>query len=75
MMLTWSLLQDLVLPMALRMGVQLGVFTTINGHEVEGTTTQEIAEKAGASPIVVGMLCVPILDRIWYNYFPAQAKC
>lgn len=45
--------------MALRMGVQLDVFTTINSHEVAGTTTQEIAEKAGASPIVVGMPFLP----------------
>jgi hypothetical protein len=46
--------------MALRMGVQLGVFTSTNDHKAEGITTKEIAEKAGASPIVVGMLSLPV---------------
>ncbi|OJJ07883.1 hypothetical protein ASPVEDRAFT_47076 [Aspergillus versicolor CBS 583.65] len=47
---------NIVTPMALRMGVQLGVFTSINDPNVEGITTKEIAEKAGASPIVVGQV-------------------
>lgn len=48
--------------MALRMGAQLGIFRTINEQQVEGATTQEIAEKAGASPIAVGILPLPVVD-------------
>lgn len=55
-----SSLQNIVAPMALRLGVQLGVFTSINDHKAEGITTKEIAEKAGASPIVVGTLSLPV---------------
>ncbi|KAL4798809.1 S-adenosyl-L-methionine-dependent methyltransferase [Aspergillus venezuelensis] len=43
----------LAVPLALRMGVQLGVFTAVRDHKSEGITTQEIAEKARASSLVV----------------------
>lgn len=45
--------------MALRMGVQLGIFAAIQDHKTEGTTTQQIVESASASPIVVGILPPP----------------
>ncbi|BCS27770.1 uncharacterized protein APUU_60818A [Aspergillus puulaauensis] len=47
---------NLAVPMALRMGVQLGIFTAVQDHKTEGTTTQQIAEGASASPIVVGQI-------------------
>lgn len=41
--------------MALRMGVQLGVFQIIRDHQGAGATTEQIADQSGASIIVVGM--------------------
>ncbi|KAJ5945967.1 O-methyltransferase family 2 [Penicillium verhagenii] len=38
---------------SIRMGVQLGIFTQISENPEHGATTQEIAERSGASPIVV----------------------
>lgn len=67
------LLQNFAVPMALRMGVQLGIFTAIQDHKTEGTTTQQIAESAGASPIVVGMLS-PQISYIIASPSPTQAK-
>lgn len=40
--------------MALRMGVQLGAFKMIADNPTQGTTSQQIAEKSGASMILVG---------------------
>lgn len=40
--------------MALRMGVQLGAFQAIRDGQDKGTTTEQIAEKSGASVFVVG---------------------
>ena len=40
--------------MALRMGVQLGVFRMICDRQEEGTTTEQMAAQSGASVIVVG---------------------
>jgi hypothetical protein len=36
------------------MGVQLGIFTQISQNPEHGVTAQEISERSGASPIVVG---------------------
>lgn len=41
--------------MSLRMGVQLGVFQEVRDNAAQGATTQQIAEKSGASVMVVGM--------------------
>ncbi|KAJ6097481.1 O-methyltransferase family 2, partial [Penicillium canescens] len=38
---------------SIRMGVQLGIFTQISQNPEHGVTAQEIAERSGASPIVV----------------------
>jgi hypothetical protein len=52
-------IQDVVLNppllMALRVGVDLDIFQIICEDEGEGVTTQSIAEKSGASLMVVGM--------------------
>lgn len=40
--------------MALRMGVQLDVFKTIRDSQSHVTTTQQIADKSGASVVLVG---------------------
>ncbi|KAL4930799.1 S-adenosyl-L-methionine-dependent methyltransferase [Aspergillus undulatus] len=53
----------LAVPLALRMGVQLGVFTAIRDHQGEGATTQEIAENAGASPLVVEQVLKVLVAR------------
>ncbi|KAF7590961.1 hypothetical protein BBP40_002213 [Aspergillus hancockii] len=45
-----------VLLMALRMGVQLGVFQAIRDGQGDGVTTQQLAEKSGASDIVVDQI-------------------
>jgi hypothetical protein len=47
-----------VLLMAMRVGVDLGVFQAICDGQGKGVTTQSIATKSGASFLVVGMLCV-----------------
>ncbi|KAL4879447.1 sterigmatocystin 8-O-methyltransferase precursor [Aspergillus karnatakaensis] len=47
---------NLAVPLALRMGVQLEVFTAIRDHQGEGATTQAIAGRTGASPIVVSQV-------------------
>jgi hypothetical protein len=67
-----TVIQDVVLNpvllMALRVGVQIGVFQAIRDHHGEGgATTQEIAEKSGASPIVVGM-CDPLSTSICLRF-------
>jgi hypothetical protein len=57
--------------MALRMGVQLGVFQAIRDNQGEGVTTQQIAEKSGASDIVVGrsnLFPLIILKEIWVTF-------
>lgn len=41
--------------MALRMGVQLGIFTQISQTPEQGVTLTRISESSGASPILVGM--------------------
>ncbi|OGM43362.1 hypothetical protein ABOM_008722 [Aspergillus bombycis] len=55
-----TVMQDVVLNpvllMALRMGVQLGVFRMICDHQEEGTTTEQIASQSGASVLVVGQI-------------------
>jgi hypothetical protein len=64
------IIQDAVfnpaLLMAVRVGVDLDVFRSISDAREEGATTQSIADKSGASFIVVGMLytcmfCVSVL--------------
>ncbi|KAL4816805.1 O-methyltransferase-domain-containing protein [Aspergillus spinulosporus] len=55
-----TVIQDVVLNppllMALRIGVDLGIFQTICEDKGEGVTTQSIAEKSGASFIVVDQI-------------------
>ncbi|KNG80970.1 hypothetical protein ANOM_010986 [Aspergillus nomiae NRRL 13137] len=55
-----TVMQDVVLNpvllMALRMGVQLGVFRMICDRQEEGTTTEQMAAQSGASVIVVGQI-------------------
>ncbi|KAJ5900168.1 uncharacterized protein N7473_004238 [Penicillium subrubescens] len=55
-----KVIQDVVLTpgllMALRMGVQLGAFQAIRDGQGKGTTTEEIAEKSGASVLVVDQI-------------------
>ena len=46
--------KNCALPMALRMGVQLGAFKMIASNPSQGTTSQQIAEKSGGSLILVG---------------------
>lgn len=53
-MLISRVYQNLAVPLALRMGVQLEIFTELRDHQGEGATTQAIAGKTGASPVVVG---------------------
>jgi hypothetical protein len=64
------IIQDAVfnpaLLMALRVGVDFDVFRSISDEREEGATTQSIADKSGASFIVVGMIytcmfCVSML--------------
>ncbi|OKL58531.1 hypothetical protein UA08_06370 [Talaromyces atroroseus] len=42
--------------MALRMGVQLGIFSQISQNPDHGVSSREIADKAGASPILVDQI-------------------
>ncbi|RAL01564.1 sterigmatocystin 8-O-methyltransferase precursor [Aspergillus ibericus CBS 121593] len=55
-----TVIQDVVLNsvllMALRMGVQLGVFTAIRDNQGQTTTTQQIADKSGASVVLVDQI-------------------
>ncbi|KAL4888675.1 O-methyltransferase-domain-containing protein [Aspergillus ambiguus] len=55
-----TVIQDVVLnPVlltAIRMGVQLGAFQAICDGKAEGTTTEQIAERSGASAIVVDQI-------------------
>ncbi|KAI9044585.1 sterigmatocystin 8-O-methyltransferase precursor [Aspergillus affinis] len=44
------------LPMAIRMGVQLGAFKMIAGSHSQGTTSQQIARESGASVILVDQI-------------------
>ncbi|KAE8150972.1 S-adenosyl-L-methionine-dependent methyltransferase [Aspergillus avenaceus] len=57
-----TVIQDVVLNpvllMALRMGVQLGVFQAV--RDGDGVTAQQIAAKAGASAIVVDQILKPL---------------
>ncbi|PYH99493.1 sterigmatocystin 8-O-methyltransferase precursor [Aspergillus ellipticus CBS 707.79] len=45
-----------VLPMALRMGVQLDAFRAICDDQGQGTTTQQIADRSGASVVLVDQI-------------------
>ncbi|PWY72486.1 sterigmatocystin 8-O-methyltransferase precursor [Aspergillus sclerotioniger CBS 115572] len=55
-----TVIQDVVmnsvLLMALRMGVQLGAFTAIRDNQGHATTTQQIANKSGASVALVDQI-------------------
>ena len=42
--------------MAIRMGVQLGIFTQISQKPESGASSPEIAEKSGASLVLVGKI-------------------
>lgn len=44
--------------MALRMGVQLGIFTRISQSAESGITAEEITRASGASLVLVGMIRV-----------------
>ncbi|KAL4964832.1 sterigmatocystin 8-O-methyltransferase precursor [Aspergillus stella-maris] len=46
-------ISHLSVPVALRMGVKLGVFTAVRDHKEDGITTLDIAHRASASPLVV----------------------
>jgi hypothetical protein len=46
--------------MALRMGVQLGIFTQISQNPEQGVSLTKISEDTGASPILVGEKHLPI---------------
>ncbi|KAL4879033.1 sterigmatocystin 8-O-methyltransferase precursor [Aspergillus karnatakaensis] len=54
------IIKDIVLNpahfMALRIGVQIGLFQIIRDSQGGGVTTEEIADKSGASPIVVDQI-------------------
>ncbi|KAL2863975.1 S-adenosyl-L-methionine-dependent methyltransferase [Aspergillus lucknowensis] len=55
-----TVIQDVVLNpvvlMALRLGVQIGVFRIIRDHQAGQATTQEIAEQSGASPVLLDQI-------------------
>ncbi|KAE8367887.1 O-methyltransferase-domain-containing protein [Aspergillus caelatus] len=65
-----TVMQDVVLNpvllMALRMGVQLGVFQIIRDHQGEGATTEQIAHQSGASIIVVACPILKLLAAAGY---------
>lgn len=44
--------------MALRMGVQLGIFTRVSQSAESGIAAEEIARTSGASLVLVGMVWV-----------------
>lgn len=54
-MLIW---QNCSVLMALRMGVQLGIFTRISQSAESGITAEEITRASGASLVLVGMIRV-----------------
>jgi hypothetical protein len=72
-----TVIQDVVLNppllMALRVGVDLNIFQTICEGKGEGVTTQSIAEKSGASFVVVGMF--PRVDRAGPGEAVTSALC
>ncbi|GKZ32751.1 hypothetical protein AbraIFM66950_002370 [Aspergillus brasiliensis] len=62
-----TVIQDVVLNsvllMALRMGVQLGAFTTLKDNQNLATTTQQIADKSGASVVLVALINLELVGR------------
>ncbi|KAL4935304.1 hypothetical protein BDV06DRAFT_228946 [Aspergillus oleicola] len=62
-----SILQNVALDsalfMAIRMGVQLGAFQAIRDSQDEGATTKQVAEKSGASPVVVDQILRLLASR------------
>ncbi|PWY89354.1 sterigmatocystin 8-O-methyltransferase precursor [Aspergillus heteromorphus CBS 117.55] len=51
-----DVVRSVALPMTIRMGVQLDVFRIISNYQGQGTTIQQIAERSGASVLLVDQI-------------------